>query len=53
VSVILLAFFYEPIRKGVWKFQKAMVRSKPRLAAFTAGLFIVPIALIGGSGLVG
>ena len=53
VSVVLLAFFYEPIRKGVWKFQKSMVRSKPRLAAFTAGLFIVPIALIGGSGLVG
>ena len=53
VSVILLAFFYEPVRKGIWKFQKAMVRSKPRLAAFTAGLFIVPIALIGGSGLIG
>lgn len=53
VSVILLAFFYEPVRKGIWKFQKAMVRSKPRLAAFTAGLFIVPIAVIGGSGLVG
>lgn len=53
VSVILLAFFYEPVRKGIWKFQKAMVRSKPRLAAFTAGLFIVPIAVIGGSGLIG
>ena len=53
VSLILLAFFYEPVRKGIWKFQKAMVRSKPRLAAFTAGLFIVPIAVIGGSGLIG
>ncbi|MGH2756231.1 MAG: hypothetical protein ACRDI3_00405, partial [Actinomycetota bacterium] len=46
ISVILLAFFYEPVRKGVWKFQKAMLRSKPRLAGFTAGLFLIPIALI-------
>ena len=53
VSVILLAFFYEPVRKGVWKFQKAIVRSKPRLSAFTAGLFIVPILTIGASGLSG
>ena len=53
VCLILLAFFYEPVRKAVWKFQKAMVRSKPRLAAFTAGLFLVPIGLIAFSGLVG
>jgi hypothetical protein len=53
VCVILLAFFYEPVRKGIWKFQKSMVRSKPRLAGFTAALFIVPIALIATSGVVG
>lgn len=53
VSVILLAFFYEPVRKGVWRFQKAMVRSKPRLAAFTASLFLVPILLIGLSAVAG
>ena len=53
VCLVILGFFYEPVRKGVWKFQKAMVRSKPRLAAFTAGLFIVPILLIGFSGVFG
>jgi hypothetical protein len=53
VCLIILTFFYEPVRKGIWKFQKAMVRSKPRLAAFTAGLFIVPILLIGVSGVFG
>ena len=50
VSLVLLAFFYEPIRKGVWKFQKAMVRSKPRLAGFTVGLFLLPLAVIAISG---
>lgn len=53
VSVILLAFFYEPVRKAVWKFQKAMVRSRPRLAAFTAALFLVPILLIAMSAVLG
>ncbi|HWC13171.1 MAG TPA: hypothetical protein VG929_01080 [Actinomycetota bacterium] len=52
VSLVLLGFFYEPVRKGVWKFQKSMVRSKPRLAGFTAGLFLVPIAFVVFSGLV-
>lgn len=46
VSVVLLAFFYIPIRRGVWKFQRRMVKDKPRLAAFTAGLFLIPLAVI-------
>lgn len=53
VCVVLLSFFYDPVRKYIWKFQKSMVRSKPRLAGFTAGLFLVPIALLTFSGLVG
>lgn len=53
VSLVLLGFFYEPVRKGVWKFQKSMVRSKPRLAGFTAGLFLVPIVFMMLSGFVG
>lgn len=52
VCLVLLAFFYEPVRRAVWKFQKAMVRSKPRLAGFTAGLFLLPIVLIVSSGMV-
>jgi sodium-dependent phosphate cotransporter len=51
VSVLILAFFYIPIRRGVWKFQRQMVKSKPRLAAFTAGLFLIPLGIIAAAGL--
>ena len=46
LSVILLTFFYPQIRRGLWRFQRQMVKSRPRLAAFTAALFVVPIAVI-------
>lgn len=46
VSVILLAFFYPQVRRAIWKFQRQMIRSKPRLAAFTAALFITPLAIV-------
>jgi sodium-dependent phosphate cotransporter len=51
LSVILLTFFYPQIRRGIWRFQRQMVRSKPRLAGFTAALFVVPVllVLIGGN----
>lgn len=52
ISVILLAFFYRPIHDGIWKLQFQIWRSKPRLAAFTAALFLVPLALIVSSNLV-
>ena len=52
LSVILLAFFYKPIRYGIWQVQFRVWKSKPRMAAFTAGLFLVPIALIVSSNLV-
>jgi hypothetical protein len=44
--VTILAFVYVPVRRGVWRFQRQMVKSRPRLAAFTAGLFLVPLAII-------
>jgi sodium-dependent phosphate cotransporter len=50
LSVILLAFFYPQTRRMVWKFQRQMVLNKTRLAAFTAGLFLVPVAIIAVSG---
>jgi sodium-dependent phosphate cotransporter len=50
VSVILLAFFYPQIQTGVWRFQRQVVKSKPRLATFTAALFLVPISIIAISG---
>ena len=46
LSVVLLAFFYPLIRKGIFKFQRQILKSKPRLAAFTAGLFLVPIVIV-------
>jgi solute carrier family 34 (sodium-dependent phosphate cotransporter) len=47
VSVILLAFFYPQVRRAIWKFQRQIVKSRPRLAAFTAALFLTPLVIIG------
>nr|MBA2311453.1 hypothetical protein [Actinomycetota bacterium] len=51
LSVLLLTFFYPQTRRIIWKFQRQMVKSKPRLAGFTAALFLVPVALIAVSNL--
>jgi solute carrier family 34 (sodium-dependent phosphate cotransporter) len=53
VSVLLLAFFYQPLRQAIWKFQRLVVKSRTRLAAFTAGLFLVPLTIIAISAAVG
>jgi solute carrier family 34 (sodium-dependent phosphate cotransporter) len=53
VSVILLAFFYPQVRRAIWKFQRQVVKSRPRLAAFTAALFLTPLAIIGIAGTFG
>jgi solute carrier family 34 (sodium-dependent phosphate cotransporter) len=53
VSLVILALFYPQTRSLIWRFQRRMVGSKTRLAGFTAALFILPIALIVISGLIG
>ena len=53
VSVVILTFFYPAVRSGIWRFHRKMVKSKIRLAAFTAGLFLVPIATIAFGGMTG
>ena len=53
VSLVVLTFFYPQVRSLIWRFQRQMVASKTRLAAFTAGLFLTPLLLIGISGIVG
>lgn len=53
LSVFLLAFFYPQLKRGIWRFQRSMVKSKMRLAVFTAGLFLVPVAIITISGWAG
>lgn len=45
-TIILLRFFYPQVRSGIWKFQRQMIKSRTRLAGFTAALFVVPIAII-------
>lgn len=51
VSVVLLALVYPQVRRGLWRFQRQMVRGRVRLGAFTAGLFLVPLAIVAVSGL--
>lgn len=53
VGLAIMFFVYEPFKRGTWKFQRQMVKSKPRLAMFTAGLFIVPLSIVAVSGVVG
>ncbi len=52
ISLLLLAFFYPQIKTGVWRFQRQIVRSKPRLAGFTAALFLIPISIVAIAGVV-
>lgn len=51
VSLVLLHFFYPQVKSRVWRFQRQMVSSKTRLAAFTAALFLVPVSIIVVAGL--
>jgi sodium-dependent phosphate cotransporter len=52
VSVVLLAFFYPQVKRGLWVFQREVIKSRTRLAVFTAGLFLVPVTIIAVSGIV-
>jgi solute carrier family 34 (sodium-dependent phosphate cotransporter) len=51
LSLIVLAFFYQHALKAMWKLQVLGGRSPQRLATFTAVLFLIPIGIIGVSGL--
>ncbi|MGH2754911.1 MAG: hypothetical protein ACRDLB_10815 [Actinomycetota bacterium] len=53
VSLVVLTFFYPQVRRAIWRFQRMMVKSRPRLAVFTAALFLVPITIITISGVTG
>lgn len=53
VSVLMLATVYPQLRRGMWKFQRQMVKSRARLAAFTALLFVIPLTLIAASAMFG
>jgi hypothetical protein len=53
VGMTVMSFLYQPFRRAVWKFQRRVTRTKFNLAVFTACMFVVPIAIIGISGLIG
>jgi hypothetical protein len=53
VSLVVLTFFYPQVRRAIWRFQRMMVKSRPRLAVFTAALFLVPLTIIAISGAIG
>jgi sodium-dependent phosphate cotransporter len=46
VSLVILGFFYKPVKKTVMGLDDYLVASNRRLAIFVGGLFLVPIALI-------
>lgn len=53
VGLIIMAFFYIPMRRLVWRFQRLVTKSQTRLAVFTICLLAIPITIIGVSELVG
>jgi hypothetical protein len=53
LSVVVLAFFYEPTQRAIWWFQRQFMTSRTRLAFFTAGLFVIPVSIILIAGTVG
>jgi sodium-dependent phosphate cotransporter len=46
VGLFIMAFVYKPFRSAIWKFQRQMLKSKPRLAAFTGSLLLIPLLII-------
>ena len=53
VGLIIMAFFYIPTRRLVWRFQRFVTKNQLRLAVFTACLLATPIAIIGVAALAG
>jgi solute carrier family 34 (sodium-dependent phosphate cotransporter) len=51
LSVVLLAFFYPQILNAMWHLQVLGAKSARRLAVFTVVLFLIPVTIIGVSGL--
>jgi Na+/phosphate symporter len=53
IGLLIIAFFYPQFKRVIWRFQRQVVKSKPRLAVFTGMLFITPVLIILLSSLVG
>lgn len=46
VSLVILAFFYRPVKTAVMGFDDWLVASNVRLGVFVGGLFLLPVALL-------
>ncbi|MEA2508701.1 MAG: hypothetical protein QOG21_783 [Actinomycetota bacterium] len=46
VGLFIMTFVYKPFRSAIWKFQRQMLKSKARLAAFTGSLLLIPVIII-------
>jgi hypothetical protein len=46
VGLFIMIFVYKPFRSAIWKFQRQMLKSKTRLAAFTGSLLLIPLIII-------
>lgn len=53
VGLFVMTFVYMPFRRMVWRFQRKVTSGKGPLLAFTASVFIIPLATIVISGFVG
>lgn len=46
IGLLIMAFVYKPFKKIIWRSQRQMVKDKGRLALFTGGLLVTPLAII-------
>lgn len=46
IGLIMMVFFYIPLRRAVWRFQRMVTKNEMRLAVFTACLFATPLTII-------
>jgi Na+/phosphate symporter len=46
VGLFIMTFVYKPFRSAIWRFQRQMLKSKSRLAAFTGSLLLIPVIII-------
>jgi uncharacterized membrane protein YidH (DUF202 family) len=53
VTVLLLAFAYRPVQRGIMALDEWVVGTNVRLWLFVGVLFVVPIALMVAGGLIG
>ena len=53
VGLFIMIFVYKPFRSAIWKFQREVLRSKTRLAAFTGSLLLIPLIILTVSATIG